>query len=378
MYSSKIGIGTAALAALAGGALLWSQNAQQPGGPGRAMAEKERAYKSPVFFAPSEVPRWPLTKETQAYASINGDHLLEYVKDLTEISHHSRDRGEQLWGRITGTKADAETAQYFMAKLKQAGVTDVRQQSLDLPEQRDVRSWEVSVTADGTSIRLESSVAARGAPGTNGATLDVEAVYVGLGSEADFAGRDVKRKAVFVYSVPLPGPWQQTITRFDAAKRAEDRGAAAMFNVIAIPGNLRSVVGASTRIPGFTLGSQDGARVRELIEQSASGHSPRVKIRSDVGTASGQKTSLVWGVIPGTTDEKIIINAHGQAQSRRNTRCIVVRRFVVAVANTSPKYPKKSAAAPLSLSETRATTTPRSEVSIWWRTRTSSSPKRPC
>jgi hypothetical protein len=311
MYSCKVAIGMAALTAFAGAALLWGQNAQQPAAPGRgAMAEKEREYKAPTFFAPNEVPRWPLTKETQVYASINGDRLLEYVKDLTEISHHSRDRGEQLWGRITGTKADAETAAWFAAKLKQAGVTDIHQQELDLPEQRDVRSWEVSVTANGTTIPLASSVAARGAPGTNGATLDVEAVYVGLGSEADFAGRDVKGKAVFVYSVPLPGSWQQTITRFDAARRAEERGAAAVFNVIAIPGNLRSVVGASTRVPGFTLGSQDGARVRELIEQAGSGHAPRVKIRSDVGTVTGQKTSLVWGVIPGMTDEKIIINAH--------------------------------------------------------------------
>lgn len=87
-----------------------------------------------------------------------------------------------------------------MAKLRAAGVTDVHQVPLDLPAQRDVRSWSVSVTGNGQTMPLESSVAARGAPGTNGATLDVEAVWVGLGSEADFAGCDVKGKAVFIYS----------------------------------------------------------------------------------------------------------------------------------------------------------------------------------
>jgi len=301
---------TIAAMTLLGSASLWSQNPPPAAARGGAMAEKERTYTGPIFFAPNEVPRWPLTKETQVYASINGDHLLEYVKDLTEISHHSRDRGEQLWGRITGTKADAETAQWFAAKLRQAGVTDVHEQPLDLPEQREVRSWEVSVSANGKTLPLDSSVAARGAPGTNGATMDVEAVYVGLGSEADFSSRDVRGKAVFIYSVPMPGPWQQTYTRFDAAKRAEDRGAAAVFVSIATPGNMRSVVGASTRVPGFTLGSQDGATVRELIEQAPAGHAPHVKIRADVGTATGEKTSLVWGVIPGMTDEKIIINAH--------------------------------------------------------------------
>jgi hypothetical protein len=80
-----------------GSPLVLAQSAAQPGTPRRSpMLEKERTYTAPEFFSPNQVPRWPLTKETQAYASINGDHLLEYVKELTEISHHSRDRGEQL------------------------------------------------------------------------------------------------------------------------------------------------------------------------------------------------------------------------------------------------------------------------------------------
>lgn len=285
-----------------------AQAAGQAPSPARSnMAEKERTYKSPEFFSPEEFPRWPLTAETRVYASINGDHLREYVKELTVISHHSRDRGEQLWGRITGSPADAETAEWFANKLRAAGITEVHRQELDLPPQVVVKSWEVSVDAAGRTMRLESAIPARGAPSTSGAALDVEAVYVGLGSEADFAGRDVKGKAVFIYSFPLPGSWQQTYTRYDAAKRAEDRGAAAVFNCIQIPGNLKSVVGASTRVPGFTLGSQDAAMVREAIEK---GNAPHVKIRTDIQSVSGQKTSLVWGVLPGMTDEKIIINAH--------------------------------------------------------------------
>jgi Zn-dependent M28 family amino/carboxypeptidase len=47
-----------------------------------------------------------------------------------------------------------------------------------------------------------------------------------------------------------------------------------------------------------------------MIEKAPAGSPPRVKIRADVGTATGEKTSLVWGVIPGMTDEKIVINAH--------------------------------------------------------------------
>jgi hypothetical protein len=80
--------------------------------------------------------------------------------------------------------------------------------------------------------------------------------------------------------------------------------------------------------------------VRELIEKSAPAGSPapRVKIRADVGTASGEKTSLVWGVIPAMTDEKIIINAHrdGYYEAANNNATGVAR----APAHKDEFYPK--------------------------------------
>lgn len=274
--------------------------------------QAERDFREPVYFPPDGAPRWPLTAATSAYSSITGEHLRDYVADLVAISHRSRDRGEQLWGRITGTQADAETAQWFVEKLRKIGVTDIHEEPLDLPPQQTAKSWEVSVSGNGKTIKLESSVAARGAPGTpKGATLDLEAVYVGLGTDADFAGRDVKGKAVFIYAEALPGAWKNSNTSYGAGRRAEERGAAAVFVTIGIPGNFKTVVGAgAARVPGFTLGFHDGASVREMIEQAGSGPAPRVSVRSDIQAVSGEKTSLVWGVIPGMTDEKIVINAH--------------------------------------------------------------------
>ena len=274
--------------------------------------QAERDFKEPVFFPSAATPHWPVTAETAAYKSINGDHLLQYVKELAEIAHHSRDRGVQMWGRITGSPEDEETAQWVMQRLRQMGVTDVHQERLDLPPQQTAKSWEAVVTENGKTLKLESAVAGRGAPGTpNGSALDLEAVYVGLGTEADFAGRDVKGKAVFIYAEALPGAWKTSGTSYGAGRRAEERGAAAVFLTIGIPGNFRAAVGAgTTRIPGFTLGFRDGAAVREMIETSPAGNVARVKVRSEIGAVAGEKTSLVWGVIPGMTDEKVIINAH--------------------------------------------------------------------
>ena len=146
-------------------------------------------------------------------------------------------------------------------------------------------------------------------PGTlSGGTIDLQTVYVGLGTEADFIGRDVQGKGALIESIGLPGAWQHSATVFDAARRAQAHGASAILIAISIPGNFRTQVGATTTVPTFTIGWQDGTALRELIEKSPGG--VHLKIRADISMEQNEKTSLVWGVIPGMSDEKIIINAH--------------------------------------------------------------------
>ena len=73
-----------------------------------------------------------------------------------------------------------------------------------------------------TTLQLDRSAApAYGTPGTGPDGLDVDAVWVGTGSDADFAGRDVRGKAVFMFSMALPGLDEQHV---DAGRRTEARG----------------------------------------------------------------------------------------------------------------------------------------------------------
>ena len=291
--------------------LLLTAQAPPPVAPPR-----ERQFKETVFFPPAAHPEWPLAAGDKAYAAINGEHLLGYVKELTDLAERDHTKSGQFWGRITGTAADAETAQWMMDKLRKIGVSDVQSQALDLPAQWTPVSWEVTAeataSASNKTIKLDTAEPMVRSPGfANNATKDLEAVYVGLGTEADFIGRDVKGKAVFIESVALPGPWQHSASIYDAPRRAEQKGAAAVFIAIELPGNYRTVVpGNTTAIPAFTIGSQDGAAVRGLIENAAPGQSPHIKVRADIRMEEGHRTSLIWGVIPGMSDEKIIINAH--------------------------------------------------------------------
>ena len=85
--------------------------------------------------------RWRTLPSEQAYASIDGKHLKQYVEDLTAISRRYRDHGHpQFWGRITGTEADAENARWLLEKFRKIGLSEVHEQSLDLPPQH----WPVS------------------------------------------------------------------------------------------------------------------------------------------------------------------------------------------------------------------------------------------
>jgi peptidase M28-like protein len=256
--------------------------------------------------------QWPLPASGQAYADIDGRRLHRYVVDQAAIARRYRDQGHpQFWGRITGTSADAESARWLADHFTRIGLIDVRVQPIDLPPQWMPQSWTITAASGSTTLQLDRSAApAYASPGTPPEGIDVDAVWAGTGSEADFAGRDVRGKAVFVFSMALPGSMNNTSTAEGVPKRAEAHGAAALFEIIALPGNMRNVLyPARVNIPVFALGMEDGYAVRDLIGQ-AKDRAPRVRIRLDVRQVPNQKSALVWGTLPGATDETIYVMAH--------------------------------------------------------------------
>lgn len=248
-----------------------------------------------------------LPAEDRVYASISGKHLMEYVEEQAGISRRYRDQGHpQFWGRIIGTSSDAESAQWLLGKFERIGLIETRIQPIDLLPQWMAKSWAVSAAAGGQAISLSSAQPAYRTPGTSG--LDLPALWVGLGTEADFAGRDVRGKAVFVASMPRPGP---SAAQTGALKRAEQKGAAAIFDIIGLPGNLKyQSYPTDTNVPTFALGTQDGQAVRALIEKSPADQPPHIRVRLDVEMVPNLKTALVWGTLPGATDETVYVIAH--------------------------------------------------------------------
>src|SRR3954469_24557572 len=252
--------------------------------------------------------RWPLPAGAEKYAAMDGKRIHQDVVAQARISRRYRDQGHpKFWGRIIGTSADAESAEWLAGRFKQAGLSDVRIQNFDLMPQWMPQAWDLAVTSGGKTIALDSAQPNYAAVATPAGGLDLEAVYAGLGSEADYAGKDVKGKAVFYYTqvgLQLGTDWTAL------AKRADAKGAAAIFEVDMLPGNMRyQGYPSNTKAPAFTVGSGDGFAVRDLF--AASPHQPlRVKVSLDVKMVPNLKTALVWGTLPGATDETIYIIAH--------------------------------------------------------------------
>jgi hypothetical protein len=271
----------------------------------------------PLYVLEDSYVRWRLAPSVQAYAAIDGQHLKQCVEDQAAISRRYRDhRHAQFWGRIIGTEADAENAQWLLDKFRKIGLSDVHGQSFDLPPQWMPQSWSVTASAGGKTLPLDTAQPTYLTDPTAPEGLDLEAVDVGFATEGDLTGRDLRGKAVFFQSADYMSR-HSTISQ-GAIKRIGDRGAAAIFVTLLIPGNLRmQFYPVGSKAPTFSLGYQDGMAVREMIGQAREmigqardRQPPRVKIRLDVKMVPDRKTATIWGSLPGATDENIIIVAH--------------------------------------------------------------------
>ena len=289
-----------------------SSSASGRGGTGRgarAAAPGLPGDRDALYQSEQNYIQVPLPAGEEKYAGIKGEDIKKIQGAVVAISEKSRADGNQYWGRITGTQYDQMTSDYVMATFRKLGLEQVREQELDLPPQWMPSSWKVDLLTNGQTTTLTSAYPFQNSVGTKGGSpVEADAVWVGLGTTADFMGRDVKGKAVFVFSWPTPGGRDSTALSNGALKRAQDAGAAAIFMVLAFPGNVSSInSNFASSVPGISLGQNDGNAVREAIEGA---QNPKIRFSLDVKTVPNLKTHNTWGVLPGASTENIMIMAH--------------------------------------------------------------------
>lgn len=263
----------------------------------------------PIFNLDEAYPRWPLPHSEKRYGSIDGHKIKQLVVELTNVSLLSKRDGNQLWGRITGTKYDVLTQEWLEQKFRALGL-NVRTEEIKMDPQWMPVSWEISIAGAQRQKLASAQPLLRTTASTPPEGVDLEPVWLGLGTQADFIGRNVKGKAALIYAFPMPSPLITTASANGAAKRARDAGAAAVIIIIGIPGNLSTQAFGGLDIPCFSMGFEDGQLLRKSIEQADPASPPKVHIQLDIKKVPGLKTANVVGTLPGTVDENIILIAH--------------------------------------------------------------------
>ena len=265
-----------------------------------------------LVFSDDQYPVWPLTPEQKAYASINGARMKQQVIDLAQIAVRYRDAGNKWWGRLPGTTADREGMAYMTKAFEGLGLK-VEHFPYVLPDDWRPSDWAASYkAADGKTIQLTTAFPVADTKATGPQAITAEAVWVGIGAGADFIGRDVKGKAVVIYSMFVPGGRSHSASDraglFNSNARAVQLGAAMVINVMGVPGNGQfQPEGGLRQIPQFTLSMDEGFALRDRLDK---GEKVEVSFRLEVPELRNVATEYTIATLPGASDEQIVVMTH--------------------------------------------------------------------
>ena len=268
-------------------------------------AQQKLPVKEHTFDLETTYIRMPLAPGDEKYGRIDGFRMKDHVRAITAITRKFRDSGVRYWGRLPGSQADLDTEAYIAARFREYGLT-VDMQPVNLTPQWRATDWAFTATGSGTTLTPTSIYPAEDTFNTPPAGVALEIVWAGLGTELDFAGRDVKGKLVFMHSDPRPNAFQGTVRSNGGMQRAVQKGAAAVLVNVNIPGNITQTFATAPKVPTFSIGTRDADELKALMTKGPV--TVHVKMLSE--ERSGMKDNNVWGTLPGMSTEEIIIAAH--------------------------------------------------------------------
>src|SRR5262245_2686799 len=291
-------------------------------------------FGTPVPPAAND-PRKPVMKYDDGYAPIAAqftrrpgrfDELLDGAalkrdhKTIVGFSLESLAAGDTVWGRRAATPSFMHTIDWTVNELKAAGLKDARAETFAVNGSMWVpQSWQLQVVGDsafgaGTdTVTLRSAFPQPGGATTPAGGVTAPVVFVGRGTDADLAGRDVAGKIAVVHVRPEPslfGSAEQGV-----AQKLASKGAVGVINAIEGPGNAFyfDTRFACGKAPCFMTGGRDGWFLEQVIGKAANaGVLDRLKIRMTLASEerSGLTSANGIATIPGQSAKRIIVNAH--------------------------------------------------------------------
>ena len=315
--------------------------------------------------APASDPRKPIMKYDDRFAPtptsfthrpgkfdelLDGAALKNDQRAIVGFSLASLEAGDKVWGRRAATAAFMKTIEWTVAQFKAAGLADAKVETYAVPGAMWVpRSWRVELVGDGSfgagteTVTLPSAFPQPGGASTPADGLTAPLVFVGHGTDADLAGRDVAGKIAVVHVRPEPSLFGSA--EQGAANRLAEKGAVAVINAIEGPGNAQYIDPrfACGKKPCFIVGGQDAWFLQQVIGRAGNaGLSDRLKAR--VSLTTEEQVSLVSAngiaTIPGQSPKRIIINAHADGYFQAGDDNASGLAVLVGLAKYFAKQPK--------------------------------------
>ena len=209
--------------------------------------------------------------------------------------------------RTAGSPAEIETGRMLAREMEAAGLKDIHMDELTLDSWEFKRAVMRFADRDGQMREIQL-----GAYQTNFVTegfQEFEVVDLGRGTAEDYEGRDVRGKLVLA-DINQRDEWWINFPVY----QAHLKGAAAL---IAVQGggygevdeaalNAQDIAGPADA-PAFSMSQADARLLRERIQEEGS-----VKVLFDAESRVERERPAynVWGVIPGESQEKILLTAH--------------------------------------------------------------------
>ena len=284
---------------------------------------------------PLNDPRKPVMKYDEVFAPLraqfahragrsdellDGAELKALQRRVVGFSLESLAAGDMVWGRRAATPAFMHTLEWTVNAFKAAGLDGAAVEPYPVPGTMwKPTSWRVQVLGDSAfgagsgTVTLQSAFPQPGGATIAGGSLTAPVVYVGRGTDADLAGRDLSGRIAVLHVRPEPslfGSAEQGIAAKLAAK-----GAVGVINAIEGPGNAQYVDPRFPcgKAPCFIVGGQDAWFLEQVIgKAAAAGVLDRLKMTLALTTEEQANLTSANGVamIRGRSPKRIIVNAH--------------------------------------------------------------------
>lgn len=274
-----------------------------------AHAQKEALPPTP-FVIPVETADIAQSLKATALESDLGYQIIE---ELTT----------KVGPRLAGTPKEAKAREWGMAKLKELGFENVREEAfeLDLWTRGHSVYEEVSITAPYPQPLYAISLGGGGATPEEGTEASVAyfASYDALKADTD---TDLTNKIVFVGDRMKSSQTGETYgwanrKRRDAWVMAEDRGASALFirsvgtssNRFAHTGMMSFPEGRHPQIPALSVSNPDADQIERI---ALSGEELKIKLKTYAGWRGKSMSGNVMGDIIGSEkpEEIVVIGGH--------------------------------------------------------------------